>query len=302
MRVDLLWPEREGPAEIEKQKKSMGSWAYAAQYQQDPIPQSGGIFQRRWFDPRFVAERDGTPLGKKVRKIIQSWDTAAKKKESNDFWACTTWALVTGGDERIYMLDYYKARMEYTEGRQKIKDLNSRWRPHAILIEDSSSGTAIISDLRTTGIPLVPIPLAGSDKESNARAVSPMFEAGTIWLPSGASWADEYIESMIRFPRGAHDDDVDSTSQALNYLRRGKHGFMEYIEQELAKEREKKLCTNPKCTNGEDGKRKELGFNMEIWQTGPNRYCSDACAHGNAAQGKPVPIWTGGTGGTSQFR
>jgi predicted phage terminase large subunit-like protein len=274
---DLLWPGREGPAEIEKQKKSMGNWAYAAQYQQDPIPQSGGIFQRTWFDHRFVAERDGTPLGKKVRMLVQSWDTAAKKKESNDFWVCTTWALVVGED-RIYMLDYCKARMEYTEGRQKIKDLNSRWRPTAILIEDSNSGTAIISDLRTIGIPLLPISPAGSDKESNARAVSPMFEAGMILLPSGASWADEYIESMIRFPKGAHDDDVDSTSQALNYLRRRKHGVMEYIEQELAKEKEKKLCTNVKCTAGEDGKRKKLGYNMEIVQTGPLRFCSRFCA------------------------
>jgi predicted phage terminase large subunit-like protein len=274
---DLLWPGREGPAEIEKQKKSMGNWAYAAQYQQDPIPQSGGIFQRTWFDHRFVAERDGTPLGKKVRMLVQSWDTAAKKKESNDFWVCTTWALVVGED-RIHMLDYCKARMEYTEGRQKIKDLNSRWRPTAILIEDSNSGTAIISDLRTIGIPLLPISPAGSDKESNARAVSPMFEAGMILLPSGASWADEYIESMIRFPKGAHDDDVDSTSQALNYLRRRKHGVMEYIEQELAKEKEKKLCTNVKCTAGEDGKRKKLGYNMEIVQTGPLRFCSRFCA------------------------
>jgi predicted phage terminase large subunit-like protein len=274
---DLLWPKREGPAEIEKQKRSMGKWAYAAQYQQDPIPQSGGIFQREWFDYRFVAEPDGTPLGKKVRMIVQSWDTAAKKKESNDFWACTTWALVVGED-RIYMLDYFKARMEYTEGRQKIKDLNSRWKPTAILIEDSNSGTAIISDLRTIGIPLRPISPAGSDKESNARAVSPMFEAGMILLPSGASWADEYIESMIRFPRGANDDDVDSTSQALNYLLRRKHGVMEYIEQELAKEQEKKLCANAKCTAGEDHQRKKLGFNMEILQAGPHRFCSRFCA------------------------
>jgi phage terminase large subunit-like protein len=103
-----------------------------------------------------------------MRLIVQSWDTAAKKKESNDFWVCTTWGLATGGDERIYMLDRFEARMEYTEGRQKIKDQNSRWRPNAILIEDSNSGTAIISDLRTMGIPSLPISLAGSDKESNA--------------------------------------------------------------------------------------------------------------------------------------
>jgi len=44
-----------------------------------------------------------------------------------------------------------------------------RWHPTAVLIEDSKSGTAIISDLHLTGIPLLPISPAGSDNEANAR-------------------------------------------------------------------------------------------------------------------------------------
>ena len=258
----------------------MGKWKYAAQYQQDPIPEGGAIFQREWFSHRFHRDPDtGIPLGAKLRMVIQSWDTAAKKKESNDFWACTTWGLVVGEDSRIRMLDRTMDRMEYVEGRQKVKDQYAKWNMvTAVLVEDSSSGQAILSDLRTTGIPLLPISPAGSDKEANARAVSPMFEAGMILLPEGAEWADDYIESMTRFPKGQHDDDVDSTSQALNYLRRRQHGVMEYIERELAKEHEKDLCRNPKCTSGEDGKRKKLGYNMEIYQAGPNRFCSRFCA------------------------
>jgi len=275
-----MWPEREGPSEIARMKAVMGRWTYSAQYQQDPIPEGGAIFQREWFSHRF--RRDpvtGLPLGAKLRMVIQSWDTAAKKKEANDYWACTTWGRVVGEDARIRMLDRTMDRMEYVEGRQKVKDQYAKWKDTtAVLIEDSSSGTAIISDLRTTGIPILPISPAGSDKEANARAVSPMFEAGMILLPDDAEWADDYIESMTRFPKGQHDDDVDSTSQALNYLRRRQHGVMEYIERELAKENEKSLCANEKCASGEDGKRKKLGYNMEIVQTGPNRFCSRFCA------------------------
>jgi predicted phage terminase large subunit-like protein len=275
---ELLWPEREGAVEIKRQKAVMGRWKYASQYQQDPIPEGGSIFLRDWFMHRFPRDDRGIPLGAPLRMIIQSWDTAAKKKESNDYWACTTWGLVVGEDSRIHMLDRTMDRMEYVEGRQKVKDQHAKWKPSAVLIEDSSSGTAIISELRTTGIPLLAISPAGSDKEANARAVSPMFEAGMILLPEGAEWADDYIESMTRFPKGQHDDDVDSTSQALNYLRRRRHGVMEYIERELTKENEKHLCANTKCLSGEDGKRKKLGFNMEIIQGGPNRFCSKFCA------------------------
>jgi predicted phage terminase large subunit-like protein len=211
------------------------------------------------------------------RKVHHLAKVPAKKKEVNDYWACTTWGLVVGEDSRIRMLDRTMDRMEYVEGRQKVKDQWAKWKPTAVLVEDSSSGTAIISDLRTAGIPLLPISPAGSDKEANARAVSPMFEAGMILLPEGAEWADDYIESMTRFPKGQHDDDVDSTSQALNYLRRRQHGVMEYIERELAKENERNLCSNQKCTEGVEGKRKVLGVNMLIIQIGGYRYCSKFC-------------------------
>lgn len=275
---ELLWETREGPAEIRRQKAVMGRWKYAAQYQQDPIPEGGSIFIREWFSHRFKVDPDtGLPLGAKLRMVIQSWDSAAKKKEENDFWACTTWGLVVGEDSRIRMLDRVVEKMEYVEGRQRVRDQYSKWHPSAILMEDSSSGTAIISDLRTTGMPILAISAAGSDKQANARAVSPMFEASMILLPEDAPWADDYIESMIRFPKGAHDDDVDSTSQALNYLRRRQHGVMEYIERELSKEKEKNLCGNEKCDKGEDGKRKKLGVNMEIFQMGQDRYCSRFC-------------------------
>lgn len=276
---ELLWPDREGEPEIKRMKAVMGRWKYAAQYQQDPIPEGGSIFERAWFGHRFhVDPQTGRPLGAPLRMIVQSWDTAAKKKEENDFWACTTWGLVAGEDLRIRMLDYLCRRMEYAEGRTAVKDQNAKWHPSAILIEDSNSGTSIISDLRTTGIPLLPISPAGSDKQANARAVSPMFEAAMILLPEDAVWADEYIESMTRFPKAAHDDDVDSTSQALNWLRRRQHGVMEYIQKELAKENERNLCHNPRCDKGDEGARKKLGYNMEIVQAGPHRYCSQYCA------------------------
>jgi hypothetical protein len=74
-----------------------------------------------------------------------------------------------------------------------------------------------------------------------------MFESGMILLPDGVEWADEYIISMTRFPKAEHDDDVDSTSQAVNYLRWRQYGVMGCIERELAKDEEKSLCHNPRC-------------------------------------------------------
>jgi hypothetical protein len=119
----LMWPRREGPTEIARMKAVMGKWTYSAQYQQDPIPEGGAIFQREWFSHRFHRDPDtGLPLGAKLRMVIQSWDTAAKKKESNDYWACTTWGRVVGEDARIRMLDRTMDRMEYVEGRTSTRN------------------------------------------------------------------------------------------------------------------------------------------------------------------------------------
>jgi phage terminase large subunit-like protein len=57
-------------------------------------------------------------------------------------------------------------------------------------------------------------------KEARAAAVSPLQEAGNVWLPHPdlCPWVDDFIEEHAAFPTGAHDDDVDSMSQALNRL------------------------------------------------------------------------------------
>ena len=44
-------------------------------------------------------------------------------------------------------------------------------------------------------------------------------EAGRVFLPESAPWLTEYIAELAAFPMAAHDDIVDSTTQALNYIR-----------------------------------------------------------------------------------
>lgn len=45
-----------------------------------------------------------------------------------------------------------------------------------------------------------------------------MFETGKVFLPHGASWLAIYLDELLGFPNRAHDDQVDSTSQALDYF------------------------------------------------------------------------------------
>jgi hypothetical protein len=56
------------------------------------------------------------------------------------------------------------------------------------------------------------------DKEARLLAQAPKFEAGQVLLPREAPWLADYISELLAFPNGAHDDQVDSTSQALHWL------------------------------------------------------------------------------------
>jgi hypothetical protein len=45
-----------------------------------------------------------------------------------------------------------------------------------------------------------------------------------VSLPESAGWLDDYIEELSTLPAAPHDDFVDSTTQALNYMRSGAGG------------------------------------------------------------------------------
>jgi|SRR5688572_14282401 hypothetical protein len=44
-----LWPERQGVAELDHQRQILGSYGFAGQYQQSPVPRDGGMFKHEWW-------------------------------------------------------------------------------------------------------------------------------------------------------------------------------------------------------------------------------------------------------------
>ncbi|MFQ5985300.1 MAG: phage terminase large subunit [Alphaproteobacteria bacterium] len=203
----LLHPAREGPAEIARAKRELGTYAYAAQYQQRPRPLEGGLVKIDWF--RRFRTPPATPL-----RIVQSWDTAHKGRAVNDPSVCGTWAETEDG---FYLVDVVRRRMGYPELKRAAKSLAAKWTPAAILIEDKASGQSLIQDLRAeTRLNLIAV-RPESDKVTRMSAVSPAIEAGRVYLPDSAPWLVDYEAEMTSFPESPHDDQVDMTSQFLEW-------------------------------------------------------------------------------------
>ena len=66
-------------------------------------------------------------------------------------------------------------------------------------------------------------------KEGRAQAASPEVEAGNYYVPKD-SMGDEFIEECASFPNGAHDDQVDTWSQAAARFRSSYAGVLEFYE------------------------------------------------------------------------
>ena len=86
----------------------------------------------------------------------------------------------------------------------------------AKLIEDKANGSAVIQMLSREIQGILPVNPEGG-KVARASAVSPLIEAGNIFLPHPlhAPSVNDFIEECAAFPNAAHGDQVDAMTQAL---------------------------------------------------------------------------------------
>jgi predicted phage terminase large subunit-like protein len=167
------------------------------------------MFKRHWWRRFGAFDLTSADL------VIQVWDTAFQEKRTADYSVCSTWARHPTG---YAVLDVFRDRLEFPDLKRKAQDLHKKWAPALVLVEDKASGQSLIQELqRDTRIPVVAVKV-DRDKVSRAVAVTPHVEAGKVSLPESAEWVDEFVEEHAAFPAGAHDDQVDTTSMALEYL------------------------------------------------------------------------------------
>jgi|ERR1700733_6860434 len=57
------------------------------------------------------------------------------------------------------------------------------------------------------------------DKIMRMHSVASTFENKYVFLPTEAEWLGTYIRELISFPACKHDDQCDSTSQALDWAK-----------------------------------------------------------------------------------
>ncbi len=213
---ELLHPERLPKKVLTSLEHDLGSFDYAGQYLQAPVPKGGGILRAEWWNEW------PTKALPSCEYIIQVYDTAFKTGSMNDFTARTTWGIFRHSNEKpnIILLDALNKRLTLPELREEATESYYDFDPDVVLIEDKASGISLIQELRRIGLRLKSLGRGrGDDKISRAHIASVMLEQGVVWYPKGCAWANEVIRQCASFPNAKYDDLVDTVSDALIFLR-----------------------------------------------------------------------------------
>jgi predicted phage terminase large subunit-like protein len=225
---ELLIPDRFGDDEVKELEQKLGPFAAAGQLQQRPEPKGGGIIKREWWilwdEVISGAEGRAKTVFPEFEYIVASLDTAYTTKQENDYSAMTIWGVWTDRhDNRRIMLVYaWQDRLELSDLVSKVSQLCTKFKIDKLLIESKASGISVSQEIRRLfsredwGIQLVD-PGRG-DKVARAYAIQHLFSDGMIYAPD-FDWADKLISQAVSFPKGAHDDLVDSMTMALTHLR-----------------------------------------------------------------------------------
>lgn len=204
-------------------KAEMPAFDWLALYKGKPRDLEGNIVKTPWLQRYKMLPRNSGDI-REIKRITVSCDPAEKATERSAFTSIGVW--IQDVTNKHYLAFVSRKRLEFPELVTEIESIATDWNASVILIEDAGAGTQYIQ-VRGGGVGPVPVigrPTGNKSKEFRFDAVSPMFEAGEVWLPINAPWLSDYENEILAFPNSTYKDQVDMTSQYLDWARGTKRG------------------------------------------------------------------------------
>lgn len=264
----LAWPERFSAEACERLKMIKGAYAWSGQYQQSPTIRGGGVLRREWWNT--WTARQFPDMGTTVLSV----DTAYEMNKENDWNAIQGWGAFEGdaGTPNFILMGAWRYKAPLAQLVARIAEHAREIKADYILIEHKSRGRDVADELlrlyASEPWQIVLLKVSSTvDKIARLNAVTHFFSGdvrkapatydpatgeqvpgidvwagGMVWAPD-TDWADEVINEVSIFPRGAHDDHVDCLSQFFAWAR--KNGVVLRSVEHEAIETEKKRFKRP---------------------------------------------------------
>jgi predicted phage terminase large subunit-like protein len=229
---EALWPEVRPIEFLERMRRGVGSWTFAARFQGRPEAAGGNVIKRAWFryfelegsgaELRFVAIDNigGTLIRRTIRADSCRWrqyvDLAISLKKEADYFVVSTVAIDPVRQD-IFVVNIYRAHEPGPAQIPRLVQQWQTWRPSRIKIEAVAYQQKTVEDAVAKGLPAFPINRGSADKLTRANYLAVRYEQGAVFHSRGAGWLAALEDELAGFPKGK-DDQVDTLADAANDL------------------------------------------------------------------------------------
>jgi predicted phage terminase large subunit-like protein len=191
-------------------------YAFAAQYQQEPVILGGNLIKLADF--KYYDQDDRPKMEVKIMVI----DTALKSKEANNYSVAQVWGR---SQHRAFIIDQVRGKWSPNDMLVAVRRFweknNKSGEPLAyVAVEEAAAGYNLMLELRKRGIPARGI-VRLKDKVSRVKMVLPYQQTGMVYLPRNASWLPAFEIELAQFRedgKSAQDDQVDCFSDGVGLL------------------------------------------------------------------------------------
>ena len=256
---ELLFPARFPQDVVDRDSKVMGPYATAGQFQQEPTPRGGGVIKAQWWetwmedgypafdyiiasiDTAYTSKTENDPSAMTVWGVF-SGDIATSARSDNFVSPRGRFKSVEEEAARfdegvrirdmldhnpesvpkVFLMGAWQEHLELSKLVEKVAATCRKFRVDKLLVEAKASGLSVAQEIRRLyGAEDWAVQLInpGSlDKLARVYSIQHLFSEGMIFAPD-RPWADMVIRQCEVFPKGKHDDLVDTVSMALRHLR-----------------------------------------------------------------------------------
>jgi predicted phage terminase large subunit-like protein len=215
-----IWEERFPLKDLLKRKFEIGTYAFEAEFQNNPIASDICLWRPEW-----IKTYEKIP---KIKETFIAVDPATSLKESADYWGIVVWGI--GYDNRIYELESIKGRWGTWDAIDRLIRLYQKYEPLRMGVEKEKiemiMKPVLLKEARKRGVymRLVSLELGkykegqkrvSRDKFARAMTIIPLFENDFVRVRS-----QDLIDQISVFPTGDEDDLVDAAVHGLHLIQR----------------------------------------------------------------------------------
>ena len=215
-------------SELEAARRDMGELQFAQEHLAQFVTAGAGMFKPEWFVHRY--ERvgpdhyrlpDGTLISNARLHRFGVVDLAVSTKTTADYTVVGAFGVTK--DRQLLVLDIDRARREGPDIVPAMQRMVDRYDLPAIWVEKVGFQLSLIQQARRQGLPVREL-VPDRDKVARAMPATAALEGGRVLLPSSAPWVRDFVDEVLSFPIGTHDDQVDVLSYAVEVERSGLAG------------------------------------------------------------------------------